>query len=546
VGPVTSEQARGEDLDARTDLFSFGVVLYEMATGERPFQGNTSAVVFHAILSQAPISAVKLRPDLPKALEQVINKALEKDPKLRYQSAAEMRTDLEQLKRQVESGGAIAGSKAARLTRRLSRRTIIAVAAAVIIALAVGARLLYRRQPRLSETDTIVLTDFANSTGDAAFDDTLKQALATELQQSPFLNIISDQKVSESMKLMGRGANERLDTKTALDLCQRVGSKAVLAGSIASLGSQYVIGLNALNCQTGSALAREQVQAARKENVLEALDKAASKLRAKLGESLSTVQKFDVPPTPATTPSLEALQAYSLGRKMEGSNNHTAAIPLFRRAIRLDPNLAMAHLSLGLSYLNLQENSYAQEHMRKAYEVRERVSEWEKFAIDSRYYLSVTGELTKARQTYELWAETYPREFTPHGQLAAIHNRLGEYDKALAERREFFSVAPGTGAAYVGLVDAYVNLNRLEEAQATAKEAQAKGLDSPNLHMALYQLEFLKDDASGMAREVAWLTGKPALESTLLASEGDTAAYCGRLEAARDFSRKAVEAVTNG
>jgi tetratricopeptide (TPR) repeat protein len=422
VAYMSPEQARGEDLDARTDLFSFGVVLYEMATGQRPFQGNTSAVVFHAILSQAPISPVRLRPDLPPSLEHVINKALEKDPNLRYQSAAEMRKDLEQLKRQIESGGAVAGSENAKSTRRFSRRTIIAGAAVVVIALAGGARLFYSRQPRLSETDTIVLTDFANSTGDAVFDDTLKQALATEIQQSPFLNIISDQKVSDTIKLMGRRTNERLDTKTALDLCQRVGSKAVLSGSIASLGSQYVIGLNALNCQTGSSMAREQVQAAKKEKILEALNKAASRLRAKLGESLSTVQKFDIPPTPATTPSLEALKAYGLGRRIMGT---PASIPLLQRAIRLDPNLAMAHLSLGLSYLNQGESTLAAENLRKAYELRERVSEWERFAIESLYYFSATGELTKARQTYEPWAETYPREFIPHVQLAGIYQNAG-------------------------------------------------------------------------------------------------------------------------
>jgi eukaryotic-like serine/threonine-protein kinase len=555
VAYMSPEQARGEELDPRTDLFSFGAVLYEMATGRMAFPGNTTAVVHDAILNRAPVAPVRLNPDVPPKLEEIIHKSLEKDRKLRYQSAADIRTDLQRLKRDsqfasasrqiaaVEPFATGAVQPGATGTRPFGRRWKIMIpAAVVVVGLAIGAWLFYaHRAHALTERDTIVLADFTNSTGDAVFDGTLRQGLAVQLEQSPFLSLVSDQRIQQTLRLMGQPADARLTPEIARDLCQRAASKAYLSGSIASLGSQFVLGLNAVNCQTGDSLAEEQATADGKERVLKELGGAAANLRQKLGESLSTVQKFDTPIEQATTPSLEALQAYSLGRKTLGAKgNNAAAVPLFQRAIRLDPNFAMAYASLGTSYGNLGETSLAAENTRKAYELRERVSEREKFYIESHYYGNVTGDLEKARRAYELWVQTYPRDWLPPDNLGGIYRILGQYDKRLAENRETLRLDPASGWSYAYLVYPYLNLNRLEEARATAEEAQAKKLDSPILRIGLYQLAFLQNDAARMAQEVAWAAGKPGVEDVLLALEADTAAYSGRLGKAREFSRRAV------
>ncbi len=513
-----------------------------MATGQMAFPGKSAAVIHEAILNRAPVPASQTNQELSPKLDEVINKALEKDRRLRYQNAADIRTDLQRLKRDTESARAAAVSAASPFAGRLARLAAIVGAAVVLAGTAVGGWLYYtRRTHALSETDTIVLADFANATGDAVFDDTLKQGLAVQLAQSPFLNILSDQKMRDTLKLMGRSPGERLTPDVARDLCKRVGSKAYLSGSISSLGSQYVIGLSATNCANGDTLSREQVQAARKEGVLKALDQAATKLREKLGESLSTVQRFDTPIEQATTPSLEALQAYSLGRQtLVGKGNSAAAIPLFQRAILLDPNFATAYRSLGTSYSNLRETSLAIENLGKAYALRERVSEREKLNIESGYYQLVMGDLEKARQTYELWAQTYPRDAIPPHNLAIIYKNLGQYDKALAEARETIRLDPSSALAYASLVSSYFYLNRPDEARAAAGEASAKKLDSPYLCLNLYLLAFLQNDAAGMAQQVAWSEGKPGMEDMLLAVEADTAAYSGRLGKARELSRRTV------
>ena len=421
----------------------------------------------------------------------------------------------------------------------------LAAVVAGFVAAAVVAATLYRHvqlSPRLTEKDTIALADFANTTGDPVFDDTLKQGLRVQLEQSPFLNILSDQKVSEELRLMGRSPDQRLTPDVAREVCQRAGAKAVLNGSISSLGTHYVIGLNALNCHTGDTLDSEQVEADSRERVLKALGEAAIRIRKKLGESLASVEKYDMPLENVTTSSLEALQAYSLGyRALHINDDLAAAIPLFQRAISLDPKFAMAYARLGTSYGGEGETARATENVRKAYDLRERVSERERFYIASRYERNVTGDLQAARITYELWAQTYPRDDTPHAILCLTYFTLGEYVESLAACQEALKLDPGSGFNYGNLVLAYTALNRLDEAKATAREAQVHNVDSPYVHVRLYIVDFLQHDATAMEHEAARLVGKPGYDDALLDLESDTAAYAGQFVRARDLTRRAVD-----
>jgi serine/threonine protein kinase/Flp pilus assembly protein TadD len=540
---MSPEQVRGEELDARTDLFSFGVVLYEMVTGIQPFRGETSGVITEAILNRTPVAPVRLNPDLPSKLEEVVNKALEKDRKLRYQSAAEIRTDLQRLKRDSDSSRAhvLQSAVAPAPVGRKKPRWTYASMAILAIALAASALFLHSRKAHaLTDRDTIVLADFSNATGDTIFDGTLRQGLSVQLEQSPFLSIISDQQIQQTLQMMGQKPDAKLTPEIARELCQRTGSAAVLYGSIGQIGPRYLLTLKAVTCSSGELLASAEAQSSDKGQVLDALGKASSEIRNKLGEKLSTVQKFDTPLEQATTPSLEALQAYTLGRKAMLGSAWAAALPFFQRAIRLDPNFALAYARLGTSYSNLGENALGAENTRRAYELRERVSEEEKFYIESHYYWNVTGDLEKARQAFELWVQTYPRVWLPLSPLASIYGALGQYEKSFAEAREAFRLNPASGLSYSSLVTAYTNLNRLEEARAMAEEVQAKGLDSPDVHSSLYQLSFLQSDTAGMAQQVAWAAGRPGVEGVLLAFEADTVAYSGQLGKAQELSRRAA------
>jgi eukaryotic-like serine/threonine-protein kinase len=547
IAYMSPEQARGEELDARTDLFSFGAVLYEMATSRMAFSGNTAAVVHDAILNRAPTPAARVNPDISPELKRIVTKALEKDRKLRYQHAADLRSDLQRLKRDTESARlpaatSIAATAGIGVRRLIGKRWKVVVPALLaVVVLAAGAYFHFRRAPLLTEKDTIVLADFTNTTGDAVFDGALRQGLAVQLEQSPFLSLISEQRIEQTLRLMGQPPDARLTPKIARDLCRRTGSAAVLDGSIAQIGTQYSLILKAVNCSSGESLASTEAQASDKNHVLDALGKAASEIRNKLGESLSTVQKFDTPVERATTPSLEALQAYSLGRQMmTRKGDSAAAVPFYQRAIRLDPKFAMAYASLGVDYSNLGEASLAAETTQKAYELREGLSEREDFYIESHYYHYVTGDLEKARQVYELFAQAYPRDTVPPVNLGAIYFVMGQYDKALAEDRQALRLDPGSGGLYAMLVECYITLNRVQEAQATAEEAQVEKADSPVLRLNLYRLAFVQNDAAGMAQQVAWARGKPGAEDVLLASEADTAAYFGQLGKARELSRRAV------
>ena len=539
---MSPEQVRAKELDARTDLFSFGVVLYEMAAGALPFRGESTGVIFDGIMNRAPVPPVRLNPDVPAALERIINKALEKDRNLRYQHAADMRTDLQRLKRDTESGKS-ATTVAEAPTVRLGKLWRIAVPV-LLVALLVAGGLYYRshqQSKRLTDKDSIVLADFANSTGDKVFDDALKTALNVSLRQSPFLNVLSDSKVATALQQMTRPTSTNLTPEVAREVCQRAGSKAYLSGAIGSLGSEYVLALKAVNCQSGDALAQEQVTAASKEKVLDALGEATSKLRGELGESLATVQKFDAPLEEATTSSLEALKAYSMGVRTHREKGDAVALPFFQHTTELDPNFAMAYRSLSVVYSGLGESEQAVRCATKAYELRSRLTERERLSIESNYYLIGTGELVKAEQVYELYVKTYPRDTGAHANLGFTSFSLGRYEKALPEYREALRLDPDNVRSYTNVAGDLINLSRFDEAQEVLQQVQARKLNDELLWINLYSVAFARRNAEEMRHLVNGTAGKPGLEDELLGMQSDTEAYFGRLKKSRELTARAQQ-----
>ena len=539
---MSPEQIRAAPLDARTDLFSFGVVLYEMATGVRPFRGEGIGTIFDAVLNRDPVPPVRLNPDVPPELERVIAKCLEKDRDLRYQHASDIRADLRRLKRDTDSGRA-ASRPAPAVSTAVPWKIVVAAAALLVIA--AGGYSYVRRAPALTERDTIVLADFDNKTGDPVFDDTLRQGLSVALQQSPFLSLISDGQVRQQLTLMGQPKQARLTPQLAQQICERTASAVVLEGSIAGLGSEYVLGLRAWNCSTGDVLDQQQIQVAKREDILNSLSEIASKLRTRLGESRATVEQHSTPLAEATTPSLEALKAYSSGIKASLSSNDAEARAFFRRAADIDPKFAMAHALLGLAYSSAGESVLSAQSTTSAWHLRDRVSDRERFFIDFTYDRQVTGNLEKAYQTLELWLQTYPRgnrQPSPLGLLGGLSTHgTGRFARAIEASQQQIAVSPDDALPYGSLAQSYFLTDRFAEMESTLQHAAERKLEVRNFLLLSYYVAIIKGDLEQMDRVAGLARGKREVEHALAHAEALALARTGRLNLARRASGRAMD-----
>ncbi|MBS1788066.1 MAG: protein kinase [Acidobacteria bacterium] len=531
---MSPEQVRGMEADTRSDVFCLGIVLYEMLAGVRPFVGTTMADVMSAVLNQEP------RPlaEIPEELGQIIHRALRKEPVDRYPTARELLHDLDSLKEELVLNSRQSQPTPIAAPRRGYKQ--FAFVALAVVALLVMALIVFsKRTPALTEKDTVLLADFVNTTGDTVFDGTLKQALAVQLEQSPYLSIFPEQQARQTLRLMNRKPDEKLTPEAAREICQRNGIKAMLGGTIAPLGSHFVLTLEAMNAATGEVIARQLAEADSKEQVLKTLGEAATELRGKLGESLSSIQKFDKPLEQATTSSLDALKAYSQGMDLKLSGKEEASLPFFHRAVELDPNFARAWADLATAAFNDDSYEQAAQFSEKAYNLRDRVSEHEHFYIAQQHLYFVVGDLENRMEVLELWRRTYPRDFLPPSLLSTGYTIAGQFDKSLEETRASLELNPKNAVAFNNQAYHLVNLNRFDEALTIIQQAVAQKIDGYTTHAALHAIAFIRGDAAEVERQVEWAKGKP-FEPYLLAEHAATAGAAGQMRQSREFTRRAT------